>query len=53
MSWETLKEKGNQEFKKQNYIGAIEYYNQALSKLILTNNNLYSHYKIRRFSLFK
>lgn len=53
MSWETLKEKGNQEFKKQNYIGAIEYYNQALSNFIRTNNNFSRHYKVRGFSLFK
>lgn len=33
MSWETLKEKGNQEFRKQNYLEAIKYYNQALGIL--------------------
>ena len=40
MSWETLKEKGNQEFKQQNYIGAIEYYNQALSNFIWKINKI-------------
>ena len=31
-SWETLKEKGNDEFKKGNYSHAINYYNEAICK---------------------
>ena len=30
MSWESLKEKGNIEFKKQNYAAAIRYYEEAI-----------------------
>jgi len=31
--WETLKEKGNEEFKKKNYNSAINLYSQALGKI--------------------
>ena len=30
MNWEKLKEKGNAEFKKQNYADAIRYYDEAI-----------------------
>jgi len=30
--WETLKEKGNEEFKKKNYNSAINVYSQAIGK---------------------
>ena len=30
--WQILKEKGNEEFKKKNYISAINMYSQALGK---------------------
>lgn len=39
MDWVGLKEKGNEEFKKQNYKEAIEYYTQALGNIILIINN--------------
>ena len=31
--WETLKEKGNEEFKKKNYNSAINLYTGAIGKL--------------------
>ena len=35
VEWETLKEKGNEEFKKKNYDEAIKYYTDAISNYLL------------------
>lgn len=34
ISWETLKEKGNEEYKKKNYQSAISHYSDAISILL-------------------
>ena len=31
MNWEVIKEKGNEQFKLNNYLLAIDYYNKAIS----------------------
>ena len=32
MNWEEIKEKGNEQFKLNNYLLPIDYYNKAISK---------------------
>jgi hypothetical protein len=34
-NWQSLKEQGNDEFKKKNYEQAIKYYTEAISNLII------------------
>lgn len=34
-NWESLKEKGNEEYKKKNYNAAINYYTTAIGKILI------------------